>query len=86
MCIHVWIEKAAIDFTISRPRKSDVGPSEKLIDGRMATAYLHNPNASADWRWPDICAHLKCTEYGSVGWIDPRPNWSEIINFDKATP
>jgi hypothetical protein len=48
MCIHVWIEKAAIDFTISRPRKRDVGASEKLIDGRMATAYLHNPNASAD--------------------------------------
>jgi transposase len=48
MCIHVWIEKAAIDFTISSPRKRDVGASEKLIDGRMATAYLHNPNASAD--------------------------------------
>jgi len=48
MCIHVWIEKAAIYFTISRPRKRDVGASEKLIDGRMATAYLHNPNASAD--------------------------------------
>jgi hypothetical protein len=48
MCIHFWIEKAAIDLTISRPRKRDVGASEKLIDGRMATAYLHNPNASAD--------------------------------------
>jgi len=30
------------------PRKRDVGASEKLVDGRMATAYLHNPNASAD--------------------------------------
>ncbi len=48
MRIHVWIEKAAIDFSISRPRKRDVGASEKLIDGRMATTYLHNPNASAD--------------------------------------
>jgi hypothetical protein len=48
MCIHFWIEKAAIDLTISRPRKRDVGASEKLIDGRMATAYLHNPNAGAD--------------------------------------
>jgi hypothetical protein len=48
MCIHFWIEKAAIDLTISRPRKRDVGASEKLIDGRMATAYLHNPNACAD--------------------------------------
>jgi hypothetical protein len=25
-----------------------VGASEELIDARMATAYLHNPNASAD--------------------------------------
>jgi hypothetical protein len=48
MRIHVWIEKAAIDFTISRPRKRDVGAPEKLIDGHMATANLHNPNASAD--------------------------------------
>src|SRR5947209_19366935 len=48
MCIHIWIEKAAIDLTISRPRKRDVAASEKLIDGRLATAYLHNPNASAD--------------------------------------
>jgi len=45
---YFWIEKAAIDLTISCPRKRDVGASEKLIDGRMATAYLHNPNASAD--------------------------------------
>src|SRR5258708_34507725 len=48
MCIHFWIEKAAIDLTNSRSRKRDVGASEKLIDGRMATAYLHNPNVSAD--------------------------------------
>src|SRR5258708_20505192 len=48
MCIHFWIEKAAIDLTISCPRKRDVGASEKLIDGRMATAHLHNPNGSAD--------------------------------------
>ncbi len=48
MCIHFWIEKTAIDLTISRPRKRNVGASEKLIDGRMATAYLHDPNASAD--------------------------------------
>ena len=48
MRIHVWIEKAAVDFSISRSRKRDVGASEELIDGRLATAYLHNPNASAD--------------------------------------
>src|SRR5258705_13069373 len=47
MFIHFWIEKAAIDLTISRSRKRDVGAPEKLIDGRMVTAYLHNPNVSA---------------------------------------
>ena len=29
----------------------------------------------------DILAHLKCTKCGSVGWVDPRPNWGEVINY-----
>jgi hypothetical protein len=37
-----------------------------------------------DWPWYDICAHLKCTKCGSVGWVDPRPNWPEVINFNKG--
>lgn len=37
-----------------------------------------------DWDWYDICAHLKCMKCGSVGWVDPRPNWSEIIDFNKG--
>jgi hypothetical protein len=37
-----------------------------------------------DWDWFDICAHLKCSKCGSVGWIDPRPNWSEVVNFKKG--
>jgi hypothetical protein len=37
-----------------------------------------------DWEWYDICAHLKCTECGSVGWVDPRPNWSDVIDFNKG--
>jgi hypothetical protein len=37
-----------------------------------------------EWDWYDICAHLKCTQCGSVGWVDPRPNWSEVINFNKG--
>ena len=37
-----------------------------------------------DWEWPDILAHLKCTKCGSIGWVDPRPNWSEVIDFDKG--
>lgn len=30
-----------------------------------------------------ICAHLKCAKCGSVGWVDPRPNWSEVIDVNK---
>jgi len=37
-----------------------------------------------EWDWYDICAHLKCTQCGSVGWVDPRPNWSEVINYNKG--
>jgi hypothetical protein len=37
-----------------------------------------------DRGWYDICVHLKCTQCGSVGWIDPRPNWSEVINYGKG--
>jgi hypothetical protein len=37
-----------------------------------------------EWPWYDICAHLKCTKCGSVGWVDPRPNWPEVINFNKG--
>ena len=37
-----------------------------------------------EWQWPDILAHLKCTKCGSVGWVDPRPNWGEVINYSKG--
>jgi hypothetical protein len=37
-----------------------------------------------EWDWYDICAHLECTKCGNVGWVDPRPNWCEIINFNKT--
>lgn len=30
-----------------------------------------------------ICAHLRCTKCGSVGWVDPRPNWGEVV-WDNA--
>ena len=36
------------------------------------------------WDWYDICAHLRCTKCGSVGWVDPRPNWCEVIDFNKG--
>jgi hypothetical protein len=37
-----------------------------------------------EWDWYDISAHLKCTQCGSVGWVDTRPNWSEVIDFNKG--
>ena len=37
-----------------------------------------------DWDWFDISAHLKCTKCGSVGWVDTRLDWSEVINFNKG--
>jgi hypothetical protein len=37
-----------------------------------------------EWPWQDICAHLKCTKCGSIGWIDQRPDWTEVINFNKG--
>jgi len=38
-----------------------------------------------DWGWYDVCAHLKCTQCGSVGWVDPRPNWTEGIEYSKGS-
>jgi hypothetical protein len=34
-----------------------------------------------DWDWRDISAHLKCT---TVGYVDTRVDWSEVINFNKG--
>src|SRR5467141_4140326 len=87
MCIHVWIEKAAIDFTISRPRKRDVGASEKLIDGRMATAYLHNPNASADvvMFYSDLDRLFDDLEQPSERFLGPcLPNTAQIHRHRSA--
>lgn len=47
-------------------------------NGRLYLAEL------PDWDWFDISAHLKCTECGSVGWVDTRLDWSEVINFNKG--
>jgi hypothetical protein len=37
-----------------------------------------------DWDWRDISAHLKCTECGTVGYVDTRLNWSEVVNLTRA--
>jgi hypothetical protein len=47
-------------------------------NGRLYLAEL------PDWDWYDISAHLKCSECGSVGWVDTRLDWSEVINFNKG--
>jgi hypothetical protein len=38
-----------------------------------------------DWGWYDICAHLQCTRCGSVGWVDPRPNWTEVNDYQRGS-
>jgi hypothetical protein len=38
-----------------------------------------------DRDWQDISAHLKCTECGTVGYVDTRLNWSEAVDFNKGT-
>jgi hypothetical protein len=37
-----------------------------------------------DWDWYDISAHLKCTECGTVGYVDARVDWSEVVNSNKG--
>jgi hypothetical protein len=37
-----------------------------------------------DWDWCDISAHLKCTRCGTIGYVDTRVDWSEVINFNKG--
>jgi hypothetical protein len=37
-----------------------------------------------DWDWSEISAHLKCTKCGTVGYVDTRLNWSEVIDFNKG--
>src|ERR1700736_3823355 len=38
-----------------------------------------------EWGWSDISAHLRCTQCGTVGYVDTRLDWSEVIDFNKGT-
>jgi hypothetical protein len=38
-----------------------------------------------DWTWAEISAHLRCTKCHAVGWVDTRPNWSDVIDFNKPS-
>jgi hypothetical protein len=48
----------------------------------------HNASQRLDdlpeWDWYDISAHLKCTKCGTVGYVDTRLDWSEVIDFNKG--
>jgi hypothetical protein len=57
-----------------------VGPPE----GDTRERCWHSSAVKFDDLPPDILAHLKCTKCGSVGWVDPRPNWNEVINYSKG--
>jgi hypothetical protein len=37
-----------------------------------------------DYDWYDISAHLRCTKCGTVGYVDTRLNWGEVINFNRG--
>jgi hypothetical protein len=37
-----------------------------------------------EWDWYDISAHLRCTRWGAVGYVDTRLNWAEVIDFNKG--
>jgi hypothetical protein len=59
----------------------------ELPDGRHTRCHHHGRLALADlpnWDWYDISTHLKCTQFGSVGFVCTRLDWSEVINFNKA--
>jgi hypothetical protein len=40
--------------------------------------------ALPDWDWREISAHLRCTECGTVGYVDTRMDWGEVVNFNKG--
>jgi hypothetical protein len=63
-----------------------MGPAE-LPRGYHSRCHHNGRLLLADlppWDWYDISAHLKCTVCGSVGWVDTRLDWSEVIDFNKG--
>jgi hypothetical protein len=37
-----------------------------------------------DWDWRYISARLRCIKCGTVGFVDTRLDWTEVINFNKG--
>jgi len=64
-----------------------VGPDAEHSDGSYKACH-HNSRLRfddlPDLDWQDISAHLKCTKCGTVGYVDTRLDWTEVINFNKG--
>jgi hypothetical protein len=58
-----------------------VGPPKGKLCGHCGSLILKD---LADWDWYQISAHLRCTKCGTVGYVDTRLNWSEVIDFNKG--
>jgi hypothetical protein len=62
-----------------------LGPAEVDVGrGQVAQALVIADVVIPDWDWRDISAHLRCTKCDTVGYVDTRLNWSEVINFNKG--
>ena len=58
-----------------------VGPPKGKACGHNGSIPLKN---LPDWDWREISAHFRCTKCGTVGYVDTRNNWSEVIDFNKG--
>ena len=58
-----------------------VGPPMERLCGHCGRLAL---NDLPDGDWQDISAHLRCTRCGTVGYVDTRMDWSEVIDFNKG--
>ncbi len=57
-----------------------VGPPRGKACGHIARLNIED---LPDWDWSEISAHLKCTRCGSVGYVNTRMDWTEVIDFKK---
>jgi hypothetical protein len=61
-----------------------VGPSDRDSRPRCWHYSVVPLDRRSDWDWYDTLAYFTRTQCGSVGWVDPRSNWSEVINYSKG--
>jgi len=58
-----------------------VGPPLGKLCGHCGRLALRD---LPEWDWQDISAHLRCTRCGTVGYVDTRMDWSEVIDFNRG--